>query len=111
MTWRTVVLKPDLEQPGVARVELDQRSREARLRLERVEQLLVVRLLPKQSLLKRMLRRLGSRIFAGAHLGGRSAGATLTARQPCQKDEVRDEINVTTVRSCTMAQATSTSTT
>jgi hypothetical protein len=74
--------------------------------------LLVVRFLPKQSLLKRMLRRLGSRIFKGAQIGGRSARARLTARQPCHRDGVRDEIDVATGDSCAAGRASiSTSTT
>jgi hypothetical protein len=67
--------------------------------------LIVMRLLPRQSLLKRMLRRLGSRIFAGAQIGGRSARATLTARQRCQKDELRDETDVAISGPCNAARA------
>jgi len=55
--------RTDLPDPNATRVELDQRSREARLRLERVERLLVVRLSPKPPLLRRVLRCLGFRIY------------------------------------------------
>jgi hypothetical protein len=57
---------------SVTRAELDQRSRDARLRLEYVERLLVVRPLPKQSLLRRFLRCLGSRTRLGGQVEGRS---------------------------------------
>jgi hypothetical protein len=74
--------KSDLVQLSAPRVELDQRSREARLRLEHAERSLVVRPLPKQSLLRRVLRRLGLRIYAGEHLAGRSAKPTVTGGRP-----------------------------
>src|SRR5258705_12646882 len=62
-TWRTVMPRNDVLQSSAPRVELDQRSREARLRLEHVERLLIVRPLPRQSFLRRVLRRLGFRIY------------------------------------------------
>jgi len=46
----------DVLEQSAPRAELDQRSREARLRLERVEQLLAVRSLPRPSLLTRLGR-------------------------------------------------------
>jgi hypothetical protein len=61
LTWRTIMPKPDILDQNATRVELDQRSRDARLRLECVERLLAVRDLPKQSLLRRFLRCLRSR--------------------------------------------------
>ncbi len=64
--------RTDLLDQSATRVELDQRSREARLRLEYVERLLGVRSLPRQSLLRRFLRRLGSRICFARQIGGRS---------------------------------------
>jgi hypothetical protein len=71
--------RTDLLDQSATRVELDQRSREARLRLEYVERLLAVRSLPRQSLLRRFLRRLGSRIcfarqIAGRQIAGRQIG-------------------------------------
>jgi hypothetical protein len=65
--------RTDLFEQSATRVELDQRSREARLRLEYVERLLAVRSLPRQSLLRRFLRRLGSRICFAKQIEGRSA--------------------------------------
>jgi hypothetical protein len=65
--------KTDLLELSATRVELDQRSREARLRLEYVERLLAVRPFPQQSMLRRFLRRLGSRICFATQIEGRSA--------------------------------------
>jgi hypothetical protein len=87
LTWRTIMPKPDILDQSATRVELDQRSRDARLRLEYVERLLVVRPpLPKQSLLRRFLRCLGSR----TRIGGRSiiaiasAGRASGEREPAE---------------------------
>jgi hypothetical protein len=76
--------RSDWVQLSAPRVELDQRSREARLRLEHAERLLVVRPLPKQSLLRRVLRRLGLRIYVGEHVAGQSGRAPLTRGRPRQ---------------------------
>jgi hypothetical protein len=70
--------RTDLLEQSAKRVELDQRSREARLRLEHVERLLVDRPMPRQSLLRRVLRHLGSRIYFGEKVEGRSGKATVT---------------------------------
>jgi hypothetical protein len=71
--------KPDILDQSTTRAELDQRSRDARLRLEYVERLLVVRPLPKQSLLRRFLRCLRSRTRIGGQIGGRSMIAIASA--------------------------------
>ena len=82
--------KPDILDQSATRVELDQRSRDARLRLEYVERLLVVRPLPKQSLLRRFLRCLRSRTRIGGQIGGRSmiaiasAGRASGEREPAE---------------------------
>jgi hypothetical protein len=65
--------RTELLEQSATRVELDQRSREARLRLEYVERLLAARPFPRQSLLRRFLRRLGSRICFAKQIEGRSA--------------------------------------
>ena len=75
--WRTTMPRSDLLRLSAPRVELDQRSREARLRLEHVERLLVVRPLPRLSFLKRVLRRLGLRIYIGKQVEGRSGKVIL----------------------------------
>ena len=64
--------KSDVLDQSATRVELDQRSRDARLRLECVERLLAVRDLPRQSLLRRFLRCFGSRTRIGEQIAGRS---------------------------------------
>ena len=75
----------DLLDQSATRVELDQRSREARLRLEHVERLLVVRPMPRQSLLRRVLGHLGSRISVGGRVEGRSAEPALTGGRSRQR--------------------------
>ena len=73
--------KTDILDQNATRVELDQRSRDARLRLECVERLLAARPFPKQSLLRRFLRCLGSKISIGRHIESRSAREALRARR------------------------------
>jgi hypothetical protein len=79
--------KTDILDQSATRVEVDQRSRDARLRLESVERLLVVRPLPKQSLLKRFLRCLGSRTRFGGQIEGRSMIATASAGRASRESE------------------------
>jgi hypothetical protein len=80
--------KSDILDQSATRVELDQRSRDARLRLEYVERLLVVRPLQKQSLLRRFLRCLGSRSRIAGQIDGRSmiasAGRGGGEREPAE---------------------------
>ena len=82
--------KSDILDQSATRVELDQRSRDARLRLEYVERLLVVRPLPRQSLLRRFLRCLGTRTRIGRQIEGRSmiaiasAGRASGQREPAE---------------------------
>jgi hypothetical protein len=78
VTWEAIMSRTDLLEQSATRVELDQRSREARLRLERVERLLMLRRSPKQSLLGRVLRCFGSRVYVGEQIAGRSTNGTLT---------------------------------
>ena len=68
--------KTDLLEQSATRVELDQRSREARLRLERAQRLLLVRPLPTPSLLRRLLRRFGSRSYTGERIADQSGKRT-----------------------------------
>ena len=75
--------RTDLFEQSATRVELDQRSRDARLRLEYVERLLVLRPLRRQSLLRRVLRCLGSRTRLGEQTRGRSMNPVSAAgRRP-----------------------------
>jgi hypothetical protein len=66
---------------SATRVEIDQRSREARLRLEQTERLLKLRPLPTRSWISRVLYRCGRLTVGGERSPGRSAkpGGTLTA--------------------------------
>ena len=75
----------DLLEQSAPRAELDQRSREARLRQEQVERLLVLRPLPRQSLLKRVLRCVGSRIYLGEQREGGSASAMMRGARRVKK--------------------------
>src|SRR5260370_3267061 len=70
---------PDILDKSATRVELDQRPRDARLRLEYVERLLVVPPPPKQSLLRRFLRCPGSRTRIGRQIESRSMIVTAPA--------------------------------
>ena len=72
----------ELLEQSAPRAELDQRSRETRLRLEQIERLLVVRPLPRQSLLRRVVYCFRSRIYVGAPMEGRSTAATLSGMHP-----------------------------
>jgi len=82
--------KPDILDQSATRVELDQRSRDARLRLECGDGVLVVRPLRRQSLLRRFLRCLRSRTRIGGQIEGRSmiaiasAGRTSREREPAE---------------------------
>src|SRR5207244_5215122 len=94
--------RSDLLQSSAPRVELDQRSREARLRLAHVERLLVVRPLPRQSLLGRVLRRLGTRNYIGERVEGRSAKAAATGGRRRHGREMPGETGGATGGSCSM---------
>jgi hypothetical protein len=65
----------DLWRWSPTRVEIDHRAREARLRLEHLERLLIMRALPTQSWVKRVLYRRGGggRFFDGGRALGRSS--------------------------------------
>jgi hypothetical protein len=90
LTRRTIMPKPDVLDQSATRVELDQRSRDARLRLECVERLLAVRDLPRQSLLRRFLRCLGSRTRMGRQIAGRSMTAIASAGRASREHEPAD---------------------
>ena len=77
--------RPDLLEQSAPRIELDQRSREARLRQEQVERLLVLRPLPRQSLLKRVLRCVGSRIYMGQGREGGTASTIMRGTRRLEK--------------------------
>ena len=80
----------DILDQSATRAELDQRSRDARLRLECVERLLAAHPLPRQSLLRRFLRCLRLRTRIGGQIEGRSmiaitsAGRSSREREPAE---------------------------
>ena len=83
----------DLWWPSATRVEVDQRSRAARLRLDHLERLLALRILPAQSWLRRGLCRPGLRIFdCGERLDMRSPDTTPIGPQPRQMPKLPAEI-------------------
>ena len=82
----------ELLEQSAPRAELDQRSRETRLRLEQVERLLVVRPLPRQSLLRRVVYCFRSRIYDGAPMEGRSTPATLSGMHPGRGSQTPGEM-------------------
>ena len=58
----------ELLEQSAPRAELDQRSREARLRLEQVERLLVMLLWRRQSLLRRVVQCFRSRMYTSGQI-------------------------------------------
>jgi hypothetical protein len=60
------MMRANLWNKSVSRVELDQRARDARLRLERIERLLVLRAAVTDSWLRRLLYLCSGGIFASA---------------------------------------------
>ena len=64
--------RTDLWRTSATRVEVDSRSREARLQLEQAQRVLA---LPTQSWLGRMYNRFRLRLFGGGRVEGQSAGA------------------------------------
>lgn len=68
----------ELLDQSAPRVELDQRSREARLRLEQFERLLVESRLPRESLLRRVAYCFRPRVDVGNQVEGQSADTTLS---------------------------------
>jgi len=66
------MLRPDFWRRSAARAEIDQRAREARLRLEHLERLLVLRVAPTQSVPRLVLDRRGLGFFSGRCMQSRS---------------------------------------
>jgi len=64
--------RPDLWSLSAARVEIDHRAREARLRLEQIERLLISRVLPERAQPRPMPQRRGLRFFRGGCVQTRS---------------------------------------
>ena len=66
------MLRPDLWWWDAARVEVDHRARDARLRLEHLERLLISRVLPTRSWPRRVFDPRGLRFFRGGCVQSRS---------------------------------------
>jgi hypothetical protein len=79
--------KTELLDQSAPRAELDRRSREARLRLEQVERLLVLHPLRRPSLLRRVVHCLRSRIYVGVQTRDRSLSGTHPGRGPLAPGE------------------------
>jgi len=93
----------DLRWPSATRVEVDQRSREARLRQGQLERLLVLRIIPRQSRLGRVLFRFGLRISRlGEGPGTQTPNATVTGPKPRPRPKMQAETGVA-ARLCTAA--------
>ena len=65
--------RPDFWSWSAARVEIDYRAREARLRLEQIERLLISRVLAERAQPRSMPQRRGLRLFRGGCVQTRSA--------------------------------------
>jgi hypothetical protein len=84
------MLKANVWSKSVPRVELDQRAREARLRLERIERLLVPSAAVTASWLRRAaLCRFSFGIYGEARRGNRTGGP-LRNRRPSRMPKIRE---------------------
>jgi hypothetical protein len=96
------MFKPDLSRWSAARVEIDHRAREARLQLERIERLLILRVLPTQSRPRRMLDRRGLLFFRGGCVQTRSAKPAPPGPWHDQTRHIPTDICVAVTRLTTM---------
>jgi len=74
--------RPDLWSLSAARVEIDHRAREARLRLEQIERLLISRVLPKRPQPRPIPRRRGLRFFRRVRANPIDQGASARSMAP-----------------------------
>jgi len=79
--------RPNLWGKSVSRVELDQRSREERLRLERIERFFTPRAAATQLRLKRLLCLFGVGVYAGATRENRTRGP-LSNQRPSRMPDI-----------------------
>ena len=87
-----IMSRTDLWWWNAARVEIDHRSREARLRLEQLERLLMQRVLPTRSRPSWVLYRLGPRPFGGGREQGRSPEIAPTGARHRQSRDIPTEV-------------------
>ena len=89
------MLRPDLSWWSGARVEIDQRARETRLRLEHLERLLISRVLPTPSSPGQLDYRRGPRFFRGGRTQNRSAKITpIGMRQRPRSRDISTEASI-----------------
>ena len=84
--------RTDLWPTSATRVEIDQRSREARLRLEHLERLLTLRVLPGRSWLRQVPYWSGPRFFGGGRMQSRSTKVAPTGARPRQSRDFPIEV-------------------
>jgi hypothetical protein len=79
-----IMSRIDLWRLSATRVEIDHRAREARLRLEHLERLLIMRALPARSWVSRILYRREARFFSGGRMLDRSTKVDRTGVGRCE---------------------------
>jgi hypothetical protein len=84
------MLKDTLWSQSVPRVELDQRARDARLRLERIERLLAPRAAATDSWFRRALCLFSFGIYGEAWQGNRTKGS-LSNRRPSRMPKIQED--------------------
>jgi hypothetical protein len=84
------MLKANLWSKSVPLVELDQRVRDARLRLERLERLLVPRAAATASRLRRVLCLFSFGLYGEARRGNRTRGP-LSQRRPSRMPKIQED--------------------
>jgi hypothetical protein len=99
------MLRRDLWWWSAARVEIDHRAREARLRLEHLERLLILRVLPTRSWPRRLLQRRALRFFRGGCVQGRSTKMAPLGPRYGQPRPIPIEICVAVTRLTTIGGA------
>jgi hypothetical protein len=78
--------RPNLLSKSLPRVELDHRARDARLRLVRIERLLVPRAAMPDFRLSPLIRFLGARAGGNGRRGGRGSGSQSDSRLGCMRE-------------------------
>lgn len=84
------MLKANLWNKSMPRVELDQRARDARLRLERIERLLVPRAAVTEPWLRRVLWPFSFGIYGDSSRGNQTRGP-LSNRRPPRMPKIQED--------------------
>jgi hypothetical protein len=90
--WRTIMSRTELAWWSAARIEIDHRAREARLRLEQLERRVLLHVLPPQPWLRWRRYRLGPRFFGGGREQSRSTRTAATGAQRGQSGELPTKV-------------------